>query len=345
MFKRVLSGSAIILGVIFPLLAHANPLTIYTSRSEDLIMPLLDAFSAETGIETQILTDKEPQLIARLQSEGDASPADVFMPATVDNMQQAADLGLLMPVQSQILEDNIPQAYRDQNNQWFGLGKRARVIIYNLETVNPETDLSSYEALADEKWANEILVRSSSHPYNLSLMAALIAKHGEEWTEDWTSRLVNNLARPPQGGDRDQIRAVAEGEGKIAIANSYYYALMKNSDVPEEKAAAAATGIYFPNQNPTEGEISGTHINLSGAGIIHSTQNYDEALALIEFLSSPKAQELYSELNQEYPVNPKAQMSETLQSFGEFTEDSIAPELLYSYVDEALKISDRAGWR
>ncbi len=322
-----------------------DKLTIYTSRGEELILPLLDAFSEETGIPVQMLNDDAPKLIARMESEGEATPADVFLPADVSNLEGAAQKGLLAPVQSETLTANIPAKYRDDEDKWFGLGKRARVIIYNLESVDPEAELSTYEALADPKWEGEILVRSSSHPYNLSLIAAMIEADGAEATEGWVKGIVNNLARPPQGGDRDQIKAVAAGEGKLAIANSYYYALMKNSDVPEEKQAADATGIYFPNQNAGEGELSGTHINLSGAGVVAASDQKEEAQKLIEYLSSAEAQKLYAEFNQEYPVNPEAEPSATLQSFGSFKEDDTPLASFAGNIDDALKMTDRSGWK
>ncbi len=336
---------AAILSLQASLAFASDALTVYTSRGEELIQPLLEQFSQETGIEVQMLSDKAPKLIARLQSEGEASPADVFLPADVSNLEGAAQKGLLAPIQSDILNNNIPAKYRDDENMWYGLGKRARVIIYNLETVNPAQDLSTYENLADPKWQGEILVRTSSHPYNLSLIAAMIEEDGEEATEKWVEGIVSNLARNPQGGDRDQIKAVAAGEGKIAIANSYYYALMKNSNIPEEKQAADATGIYFPNQNAAEGELSGTHINLSGAGVVaHSDQKAD-AQKLIEFLSSAKVQKLYAEFNQEYPVNPEATPSETLQSFGTFKEDETPLASFAGNIDKALQMTDRSGWK
>lgn len=322
----------------------ADPLTVYSSRGEELILPLLEKFTEETGIEVQLLNDDAPQLIARMQSEGESTPADVFLPADVSNLEGAAEKGLLTEINSDILNENIPAQFRDDENKWFGLGKRARVIIYNLDTVNPETDLSTYEDLADPKWADSILVRSSSHPYNLSLIAAMIVEDGEENTQNWIEGIVQNLARPPQGGDRDQIKAVAAGEGKIAIANSYYYALMKNSDVPEEKEAADATGIYFPNQNAGADELAGTHINLSGAGVVTFSDMKVEAQQLIEFLSSEDIQNQYAELNQEYPVNPNAKLSQTLESFGEFKEDDIPLAEFAPFIDEALRLTDISGW-
>ena len=325
--------------------AYANePLTVYTSRGEELITPLLEEFTTQTGIEVQVLSDGAPKLIARMQSEGAQSPADIFLPADVASLEDAAQKGLLREVNSEILDANIPQAYRDPDHMWFGLGKRARVIAYVKGQVDPATELSTYEDLADPKWKGEILLRSSSHPYNLALIAAMIENNGAEAAETWVKGLVANLARAPQGGDRDQLRAIAAGEGKIALVNSYYYALMKVSDVPEDRAVADALEIYFPNQNAGEGALNGAHVNVSGAGVLASSDQYDAAVQLMEFLSSIDAQTIYAEQNQEFPVNPTAKLSEVLVSFGEFKEDATPLETLASHVPEALKIADRSGW-
>ncbi len=320
-------------------------LTVYTSRGEELILPLLEQYSDQSGVEVQVLSDKAPQLIARMEAEGDQTPADVFLPADVSNLESAARKGLLAEVNSDILNANVPEKFRDDENQWFGLGKRARIMIYNLEAVDPETDLSSYEELAGPQWKGELLLRTSSHPYNLSLIAAMIEKSGLENTENWVKGVVDNLARPPQGGDRDQIKAVAAGEGKLAVVNSYYYALMKNSDVPEELEAANATGIYFPNQTAGENQLSGAHVNISGAGVVAASDMKEEAQSLIEFLSSSEAQSYYAESNQEFPVNPQASLSETLESFGEFVEDDTKLATFADHIDDALMITDRSGWK
>lgn len=344
--RKILTITTVISGVLISAATNADDiLTVYSSRSEPLIESLLEKFTEATQIETQILTDEAPNLIARLESEGDATPADLFLPADVSNMAAAADKGLLGEVESDVLMANIPAEYRDADNKWFGLGKRVRAIIYNKEKINPETDLSTYEDLADPKWKGQILARTSSHPYNLSLIAAMITADGAEKTEAWVNGIVTNLARPPQGGDRDQIKAVAAEEGTIAIANSYYYAMLLNSEVPEEKAAAEATGIYFPNQDASEGELSGAHVNLSGAGVTAHSDSPENAVKLLEFLSSPEAQKIYAEANQEYPVNPEVAPSATLQSFGEFKADTTPLHVFVDNIDEAIQMTDRSGWK
>ncbi len=339
-----------ILSIVFFMLVAPLPamseeaLVIYTARKEELIKPALEAFTQQTGIKTTVLFDDAEKLITRLESEGKDTPADVLIPVDVANMQRAANKGLLKSVTSKVLSENIPAAYRDPNNRWFGLSKRARVIIYNREKVKPE-QLTTYEDLADPKWKGQLLIRSSSHAYNQSLLAAMIASDGEAQTEHWIKGVMANLARPPQGGDRDQIKAVAAGEGTLALANSYYYARMLHSSVPEEKTAAEKTGIFFPNQYALAGTVSGTHVNLSGAGVVASSDLPDRAQQLIEFLSSTSAQQIFAESNQEYPVNPHTPLSPTLAAWGTFKEDTAALSRLAEYLPHALRLADRSGWK
>lgn len=345
MSLRLLSTALILSTVIiFPVMAD-DTLTIYTSRKEEMTRPLLDDFTKKTGIKTQLLQDNSTaKLMARIESEGKDSPADVLMPADVVSMEQAAQKGLLKSIQSDILNKNIPAELRDKQGRWYGLGKRARVIVYNKEKVTPD-QLSSYEDLADPKWKGQILVRSSSHPYNLALLASMIVSHGPEMTEAWVKGIVANLARAPQGGDTDQIKAVAAGEATIALVNSYYYARLLNSPLPEEKEVASKTGIFFPNQNPKQGELKGAHINISGAGVIVGSDMSKEAQQFIEFLSTPEAQRFYAGENQEYPVNVAVEPSDTLKTFGPFKAEDVSLDTLADHSQEALKIADRSGWK
>jgi iron(III) transport system substrate-binding protein len=342
--RSCLLGSLLAMSVSFPAIAD-DTLTIYTSRKEEMIRPLLDDFTKKTGIKTQLLQDNSTdKLIARIESEGKDSPADVLMPADVITMQQAADKGLLKAIQSETLNKNIPAQLRDSEGRWYGLGKRARVIVYNKQKVKPE-ELSSYENLADPKWKGQLLVRSSSHPYNLALLCSMIEQYGAEKTENWAKALVANLARAPQGGDTDQIKAVAAGEASLALVNSYYYARLMNSPLPEEKEVAAKTGLFFPNQKPKTGELRGAHINISGAGVIASSDMSKEAQQFIEFLSQPEAQTFYAASNQEYPVNPAVAPSDTLKSFGTYKDEAVALGSLAKHAEEAVKIADRSGWK
>ncbi len=344
-FSRLTMAACVLaLLPVSPAFSAEQTLTIYTSRKEELIKPQLEAFTKKTGIKVNMLYDEAPKLIARLESEGKDSPADVLMPADVASMVLAADKGLLAAVDSTALTAAVPAALRDEKGRWFGLGQRLRVVFYNKEKVKP-SELSTYEDLADPKWKGQILVRSSSHPYNLSLIAAMIATSGAEKAESWTKGVTSNLARTPQGGDVDQIRAVAAGEAKLAIANSYYYARMLNSPHPEMKAAAQKVGIFFPNQKAAEGQLQGAHLNLSGAGVVAGSRHQAQAVQFIEYLASEEGQRLYADSNFEYPVNPKVAPSETLKQFGAYRADEAAVKTMAVHVQEAIRITDRAGWK
>ncbi|MCE2927865.1 MAG: extracellular solute-binding protein [Rickettsiales bacterium] len=342
--KALLAALMLSLFPLVPAFGAEQVLTIYTSRKDELIKPQLEEFTKKTGIKVEMLYDEAPKLIARLESEGKDSPADVLMPADVANMELAASKGLLAPTKSDTLNAIIPEALRDKDGKWYGLGQRLRVVFFSKEKVKP-SELSTYEDLADPKWKGQILVRSSSHPYNLSLIAAMIAEGGAEKAESWAKGITANLARAPQGGDTDQIRAVAAGEAKLAIANSYYYARMLNSPQPEMKEAAAKVGIFFPNQNPAKGELQGAHLNLSGAGVVSTSQHKELAVKFIEYLASEEGQRLYADSNFEYPVNAKVEPSATLKNFGAYKADARALPQLAGHVQEAIRIADRSGWK
>ncbi|MCW8825797.1 MAG: extracellular solute-binding protein, partial [Gammaproteobacteria bacterium] len=233
-------------------------LNLYSARKEALIKPLLDQFTQETGIKVNLVTGKADALLQRLKSEGRNSPADLLLTTDAGRLSRAKEAGLLQPITSEILSKEIPQHYRDPEGYWFGLSVRARPIIYSVERTDP-AHLSSYEALSDPEWKQRICIRSSGNIYNQSLIASMIEADGMERTEQWANGLVTNFAKPPQGGDRDQIKAVASGRCDVAIANSYYYGMMVNSKKESERQAALKTAIFWPNQNGR-----GTHVNISG---------------------------------------------------------------------------------
>jgi len=322
----------------------AEPLTVYSSRKEELIKPIFERFTHETGIPVQFLGDDAPKLIARIEAEGAASPADLLITVDVANLELARDKELFQPVESSILQKNIPAAYRSPSNEWFGLSMRVRAIFYNKETVKPG-ELSTYENLSDPHWKGEILIRPSSHPYNQSLLANITAVHGEEATLEWAKGFVANFARSPQGGDSDQLRAVAAGEAKLAIANSYYYGRMIVSPLPEDKLVAEKVGIFFPNQKAAAGELSGAHVNISGGGVLKTAKHPKEAIRLLEFLSSKEAQQIYAQANKEYPVNPRVEPDKTLASWGAFKADATPMTALASHAKAAARIADVAGWK
>lgn len=321
-----------------------NELVIYSARKEELIKPLLDQFTQKTGVAVKMLSDDAPKLLARIESEGPQSPADVLITVDVANLTIAKDKGLFVKLKSKTLNQNVPALYRDKDSEWFGLSKRVRVVFYNKEKVKPE-ELSTYEDLSNEKWKGQIVVRSSSHPYNQSLFAHLIKVHGDKYASDWAKGFVSNLARPPQGGDSDQLRAVAAGEAKLAISNSYYFGKMLSSELPEDKLVAQKVGIFFPNQKSAKGELNGVHVNISGGAVLKTSKNVQNAQKLLEFLSSSEAQDLYASLNKEFPILVTAKSDKVLAAWGPFKEDKTQLHSWAGHSKRATLISDQVGWK
>lgn len=320
-------------------LAFANEVNVYSARKEALIKPLLDIYTEQTGVEVNLVTGDADALIKRLELEGVNSPADLLLTVDVGRLYMAKKLGLLAAVESKILNKNVPEIYRDSEAYWFGLSIRSRVIVYSKQAVSP-AQLSSYEALADPVWKKKICVRSSSNIYNQSLVSAMVAHLGEEKTEQWARGLVSNLARSPKGGDRDLIKAVSVGQCSLALVNTYYLAGMLNSKISSEVAAANLVGLFWPNQNDR-----GAHVNISGAGVTHSSTRKQEATRLLEYLVSDEAQRWYAENNHEYPVRPGIPVSETLRQWGEFKADQLALSKLGELNGKAVRLMDRAGWK
>ncbi len=275
----------------------------------------------------------------RLQSEGINTPADVLLTSDAGRLAAAQKVGILQAVKSAALDENIPATYRDPDGYWYGLSMRARPIIYAKARVKPE-QLATYEALADPQWQGKLCLRSSDSVYNQSLVAGMIAHHGEAKTEAWAKGLVANLARPPKGGDRDQIKAVAAGECEVTLANTYYLGGMVNSSDATDKQAAAQVAVFWPDAKTT-----GVHVNVSGAGVTAHARQRDNAVKLLEFLASDKAQRGYAEVNHEYPVNPAIPPSATLKAWGEFKADTLNVAKLGELNAAAVKLMDRAGWK
>lgn len=319
--------------------AGAAEVNVYSARKDNLIKPLLDAFTEKTGVKVNLLTADADQLIERLRNEGANSPADVLITVDAGRLHRAEAEGLLQPVTSAALAKNVPAHLRDPENHWFGLSQRARVVFYAKDRVKPD-ELSSYADLADPRWKGRICIRSSGNIYNQSLLAAMIAAHGPEKAEAWAKGVAANLARKPQGGDRDQIKAVAAGECDLAVANTYYYGGMLTGKDEGDKAAAGKVAILFPDQKGR-----GTHVNVSGAGVTASAKNKAEAVKLLEFLSDDEAQRLYAEVNQEYPVKPGVAWSPLLEGWGRFKADELNVGALGDNNAEAVKMFDRVGWR
>lgn len=313
----------------------AAEVNVYSYRQPFLIEPLLDAFTQETGIKTNVVFAKEG-LTERLKREGRNSPADLVLTVDIAQLRDLEDAGVLQGVRTDTLERNIPAQYRHPEGLWYGLTTRARVIVASKERV-PQGEIQSYEDLADPKWKGRICTRSGKHVYNVALTAAMMAHHGEQDAEQWLTGLKNNLARKPQGNDRAQVKAIKEGECDVALINSYYMGAMLED--PEQTEWANAVNIIFPNQNDR-----GTHVNISGMALTQSAPHKDEAVELMEFLSGDQAQELYAAKNNEHPVKPDAPWSELLKSWGEFKADELPLEAISSRHADAVKLVDKVGY-
>jgi iron(III) transport system substrate-binding protein len=337
MIKKALV-SLMLLSAVAPAFA-AEELNIYSARKEKLIAPILERFAQETGVTINLITGKADALLKRLQLEGKNSPADILITTDAGRLHRAKESGLTASVESEKLSKLVPASYRDSEGHWVGLSLRARPIIYVKDKVDP-AELTSYESLADEKWKGRICIRSSNNIYNQSLVASLIAHDGVEATENWAKGLVANFARPPKGGDRDQIKAAAAGQCDIAVANTYYLAGMLTSNDEAEKAAASKVAVFWPNQADR-----GAHVNVSGAAVLAAAKNKQNAIKLLEFLASDEAQEWYAYVNGEYPVRDGIDVSDTLKSWGEFKKDTLKLDQLGTLNPESVKLMDRAGWK
>lgn len=337
--RILLSIFGLLTSLLAPPALAGDEVNVYSARKEDLIKPLLDTFSQQTGITVNLATGKEEALLQRLQSEGANTPADLLLTSDAGRLAAAQKAGVLQAVQSDALNQNIPAAYRDPAGYWYGLSVRARPILYAKSRVKPE-QLSTYEALAGPQWRGKLCLRSSDSVYNQSLVAGMIAHHGEAQTEAWAKGLVANFARPPKGGDRDQIKAVASGECDLTLANTYYLGGMIHSSEPADREAAAQVAVFWPDAKTT-----GVHVNVSGAGVTAHARHRDHAVKLLEFLASDAAQRWYAETNHEYPVNPAIPPSTTLKAWGEFKADTLNVAQLGELNPAAVRLMDRAGWK
>jgi iron(III) transport system substrate-binding protein len=322
-----------------PAASEEQVVNVYSARHYDTDEILYDRFTEETGIQVNIIEGEADELIERIKSEGVNSPADLLVTVDAGRLWRAEEEGLFQPIESDVLTSAIPENLRHPDNLWFGLTTRARVIAYNKETVDP-SELSTYEDLADPKWRGRVCVRSSTNIYNQSLLGSMIETIGPEATEEWAKGLVANFAREPEGGDTDQIKAVAAGQCDVAIVNHYYWARLAKSDVPEEKEVADAVGIFFPNQNDR-----GTHINISGAGVLVNAPHRDNAIAFLEYLVSPEAQEIFASSNNEYPVLEGVAVDPIVAELGNFKVDAVNVSSYGRNNPEVLQIVDRVGWK
>jgi len=335
MFRPTLRLSLAALAVTTALPALADEINVYSHRQPELIQPLVDAFTADTGIAVNIaFVDKG--MAERLQAEGDRSPADIVLTVDIARLQQIVDAGVTQPVQSDVLEANIPEALRDPADHWFGLTTRARIVYASKERV-AAGEITTYEDLASDKWKGRICTRSGLHDYNVALLGAEIAHHGEEAATAWAEGLKANLARKPDGGDRDQVKAIWAGECDIALGNTYYMGQMLAD--PEQVPWAESVNIVFPVF-----EGGGTHVNISGVAMTKAAPNREAALKFMEWLSGDHAQKIYAETNNEFPVKPGVERSALVASWGDFTPDGLSLADIASHRAAALKIMETVDY-
>lgn len=324
--------------------AQEKVLNLYSARHYQTDEQLYSNFTKQTGIKINRIEADDNQLLTRLKSEGKNSPADVILMVDAARLWRAQIDGLFQPVKSSILNSRIPANLRGEDDgngaEWYGFSTRARVIVYNKVAVKPE-DVSTYESLADPKNNGKVCTRSGSHPYMLSLIGAMIERNGERATEDWAKGVVANFARPPRGGDTDQIKGAASGECGVALANSYYYARLLRSTKPEDKEAMSKVGFIWPNQ-----KTSGTHINISGGGVAKNAPNRDAAIKFLEYLASDEAQAYFANGNNEWPaVSSAAVKNPALESLGRFKPENISIATIGKNQIAAQKILDRVGYK
>ena len=340
-FSRFWTGAVVGFAALFmiggPATAAAAEINIYSHRQQFLLQPFLDAFTAETGLKTRVVYATKG-LAQRLLAEGEASPADVILTVDIARLSEYADLDLLAPVSSPVLAANVPAHLRASDDRWFAFSTRARLVATSVDRV-AEGAIADIEDLADPQWAGRVCSRKGSHVYNRSMMASIIAANGAAAAEEWATVLVANFARKPQGNDRAQAKAIFQGECDVAIMNHYYYGKMLYGDKAEQKDWAGAIRLVFTNQDGR-----GNHVNISGGGIARHSPNPDGARRFLEFLTTPVAQQLYGEVNFEYPVNPAVAPGGVLSSWGDFKRDDLAIERLAELAPDAQMVIDRVGW-
>ena len=318
--------------------AQQKVLNLYSSRHYQTDEALYANFEKATGIKINRIEGPEDPLIERMKSEGVKSPADVLVTVDMGRLLKAQQLGLFQPVRSAVLEQKVPQELRAPDGTWFGFSVRARPIYYAKARVDA-AQITDYESLADPKWRGKVCTRSGMHPYNLSLMSSMVAANGVEKAEAWARGVVANMARPPKGGDTDQIKAVAAGECDVALGNTYYFARMMKSDKPEDRTVVERVGVIFPNQGNR-----GAHINISGAGVAKYAPNRENAIKFLEYLTSPEAQNYFANGNNEYPVIGSADNPQ-LKLMGAFKRDPLPMDMVGKNYAVAAQIFDRAGWK
>lgn len=313
-------------------------LIVYSSRAEHLIQPVFELYTQQTGVQIEYITDKAGVLIERLKAEGESSPADVLITVDAGNLGYAAAAGLLLPMTSAVIENNVPAHLRDEQNRWTGLSLRARTIVYSSERVTPE-ELTTYEALGEKTWSGRVCLRTSKKVYNQSLVAMLIAEHGEQRTQQIVEAWVANLAVAPLSNDTKVMEAIMAGQCDVGIVNTYYYGRLKVI-TPELPLA-----LFWPNQQADSDAAAGVHVNVSGAGVLKHSQKTAQAQALVEWMAAADAQAIFASVNQEYPINPAIATDPEVKSWGDFKASEQPLTRAYELQPAAVKLMDRAGYR
>ncbi|MBW3558459.1 MAG: extracellular solute-binding protein [Proteobacteria bacterium] len=321
--------------------ASSGQLNIYTARHYDADQQLYAGFKEATGIEVRTIDGNPAQLVERMKAEGPASPADVVLMADAGALWRAEDAGLLQPTQSAVLSERIPANLRDPAGRWFGFARRARVLVFS-KAVAPPDGQAAYADLADPRFRGRVCVRSSDNVYNLSTLAALTEQWGRDRASAWARGVVANMARPPQGGDIDQIRAVAAGQCDVALANSYYWIRLARSQNPADKAAADRTVMVFPEQ---AAGAPGALVNISGGGVAANAPNRANAVRFLEYLTSPEAQAILAEANNEYPAVQGAETPQAVRPYADFRPAALPVAVYGRRQAEAQALFDEAGWR
>ncbi|MBJ23201.1 MAG: Fe(3+) ABC transporter substrate-binding protein [Euryarchaeota archaeon] len=318
-----------------------NEVNLYSQRHYAVDELQYKNFTELTGIKVNVVKANADELIERLKNEGANSPADLFITVDAGKLYNARESGVLQKIPSDAINENIRTDILDSDGYWAPITYRARIVVYSNERV-VKSDLTTYEDLANPKWKNKLLVRSSSNAYNQALMSSIVANLGSSATESWARGVVSNFARDPKGSDRDQVKAIAAGQGDLAIVNSYYIGLLLASEKEEEINAGKAVSVFFPNQGYDE---RGSHINISALGLTKNSPNRENAIKLIQYLTSEEAQEVYVNNSYEYPANSLVQPSDIVKAWGEFKIDKLNLNALGEYRSEAIKIFDKAGWK
>ncbi|PTX01817.1 extracellular solute-binding protein [Pararhodobacter aggregans] len=337
---RSLTALGLIAALASP--ALAQEINLYSSRHYDTDLRLYENFTAATGIRINLIEGEGEQLMERIRTEGANSPADIFVTVDGGRLHRAVEAGIFQPIESAVLEERVPANFQHPDNLWFGLSSRARVIF--TRTGERPDWLDDYEDLADPRLAGEICIRSSSNVYNVSLMAELIEVLGAEAAEEWAAGVNANLARAPQGGDRDQLRALAAGECSVAVSNTYYWGALAASENPDDRAVAEAVEFFYPNQGTEAEPGRGAHVNISGAGVVAGAPNRENAIRFLEYLVSDEAQAIFADSNNEFPIVPGVEIHGPVAPFTEFRNSGVNVSVYGLNAALATDIFDRVGF-